>query len=162
MFARGPSAGNQFRAGCPNSRSRVPKKTAPAERVELTPHWEVHLVLGVLLCLALRSLPDRRSTPDRRSPVSRFSSSERVSFPDRLSVVFRLSPDCFRSSPISCLRWSRITTPRAEDRSTATVFPWPDLKSAAKAIYRKPASKSCYCEPMIWVFAPKPWASALK
>src|SRR5260370_183380 len=33
-------------------------------------------------------------------------------------------------------------------------FPWPDLKSAAKAIYRKPASKSCYCEPMIWVFAP--------
>ena len=32
------------------------------------------------------------------------------------------------------------------------------LKSPAKAIYRKPASKSCYCEPMIWVFAPKPWA----
>src|SRR5260370_12027146 len=33
-------------------------------------------------------------------------------------------------------------------------FPWPGLKSPAKAIYRKPASKSCYCEPMIWVFAP--------
>lgn len=53
---------------------------------------------------------------------------------------------------------SELTTDVREakfHRFAASVFPWPSLKSPATAIYRKPASKSCYCKPMIWVLAPR-------